>query len=51
MRRASVSYDLKGEIMGIVRKEEDPVRLLTELYRLSLPAPLFGAILEMLSVC
>ncbi|MBR2854583.1 MAG: hypothetical protein IKE81_09690 [Clostridia bacterium] len=51
LRRASVSYDLKGEIMGIVRKEEDPVRLLAELYRLSLPAPLFGAILEMLSVC
>jgi len=50
LRRAQISYDLKAEILGTVRKEADPVRLMAELHRLSLPAPLYGAILEMLSV-
>jgi len=49
LRRARIPFDLKAEMMDIVRKGQDPAAMLSDLYRLSLPASLFGAVLEILS--
>ena len=46
---ARISYDLKWQILDIVRKQEDPAGLMAELYPLPLPDSLRGAILELLN--
>ena len=49
LQKALISYDLKAEVLHIVRKHTDPAALMAELYPLPLPKALRGAILEILT--
>ena len=46
---AQISYDLKWNIMGIIRKHEAPEELMAELNTTPLPDSLRGAVLEILN--
>ena len=47
--RAQISYDLKWNIMGIIRKHSAPEELMAELNIMPLPDSLRGAVLEILN--
>ncbi len=47
---AAIPFDLKDVVMNIAKREADKLSFLAQLHRLSLPAALMGAILELLTV-
>ncbi len=49
LRKARIAYDLKSEILQAARKHTDSAELSAELHTMPLPAPLYGAILEILT--
>ena len=51
LQRAEIAYDLKNDIMQVLRKHTDSAEMMAELDTMPLSASLRGAILEMLTVC
>ena len=48
---ARIDFDLKGQVMGAARQNDDRLCFLAQLHMLRLPDVLYGAILELLSAC
>lgn len=47
--QAEIAYNLKTQIMDLVRKEKSPLLLLSQFHALSVGAELYGALLEILT--
>ncbi|MDE6950661.1 MAG: glycoside hydrolase family 31 protein [Lachnospiraceae bacterium] len=47
--QAEISYDLKAEIMEVIRTEENPLYRLSKLQALHMPSALYGAVSELLT--
>ena len=51
LRKAQISYDLKDAILRAARRNPDPACFLAQLFTLSVPESLYGAVLELYTAC